>query len=49
MRICLKLWYQFARSCYAQGKMDKAARLFEEASRVRPEDFQGYCPGRKGV
>jgi adenylate cyclase len=33
-------WYQFARSCYAQGKMDKAARLFEEASKVRPEDYQ---------
>ena len=31
--------YFYARDCFAQGKLDKAARLFEQASVVRPEDY----------
>jgi non-specific serine/threonine protein kinase len=31
--------YFYARDCFAQGKLEKAARLFEQASRVRPEDY----------
>ena len=31
-------WYLFARSCFAQGRLEEAARLFEEAEQLRPED-----------
>ena len=31
--------YFYARDCFAQGKLEKAARLFEKASQVRPEDY----------
>ncbi|NIM50631.1 MAG: protein kinase [Gemmatimonadales bacterium] len=31
--------YHYARACFAQGKLEQAARLFEDASRVR-EDYQ---------
>jgi serine/threonine protein kinase/tetratricopeptide (TPR) repeat protein len=33
-------YYLYARSCRIQGKMEKAARLFEDACRVRPGDYQ---------
>lgn len=32
--------YFYARNCYAQGNLGKAARLFEKAWDVKPEDFQ---------
>ncbi|HSP06980.1 MAG TPA: tetratricopeptide repeat protein, partial [Acidobacteriota bacterium] len=32
--------YFYARHCFAQGKLEKAARLYAQASRVRPEDYQ---------
>ena len=34
--------YFYARVSREQGKHDQAARLFEEASRVRPEDYQSF-------
>jgi len=33
-------WYYQARSKVHEGKLDEAARLFERAAEVRPEDFQ---------
>ncbi len=33
-------WYHYARACFIVGKLDKAARLFEQANRVEPDDFQ---------
>ncbi len=33
-------WFHYAKVCSFQGKLDKAARLFEEAARIRPEDYQ---------
>jgi len=35
-------WYFYARQAFAAGDMPKAASLYEEAMRVRPEDF--YSP-----
>ncbi len=32
--------YFYARESFVQGDLEKAARLYEEASRVRPEDYQ---------
>jgi len=32
--------YHHARVCFAQGKLEKAAALFERAARTRPEDYQ---------
>jgi tetratricopeptide (TPR) repeat protein len=32
--------YFFARACLAQGKYEAAARLFEQSSDLRPEDYQ---------
>jgi TolB-like protein/Flp pilus assembly protein TadD len=32
--------YFYARDSFAQGKLDQAIREYEEASRVRPEDYQ---------
>src|SRR4029077_15999148 len=32
--------YFFARACLAQGKYEQAAKLFEQASELRPEDYQ---------
>ena len=32
--------YFYARDCFIQGKLEKAARLYEQASEVRPEDYQ---------
>jgi serine/threonine protein kinase/Flp pilus assembly protein TadD len=33
-------YYFYARTCFQQGKLELAARLFEKASEVRPEEFQ---------
>ncbi|MFQ5511177.1 MAG: protein kinase [Candidatus Krumholzibacteriia bacterium] len=33
-------YYFYARSCRTQGKMEKAAQLFEQACLVKPEDYQ---------
>jgi len=32
--------YFYARDLFVQGRLDEAARQYEEASRVRPEDYQ---------
>jgi serine/threonine protein kinase len=33
-------YYFFARICFVQGKLEKAAHLFEEACKINPEDYQ---------
>jgi tetratricopeptide (TPR) repeat protein len=33
-------YYFYARCCVAQGKMEKAAQLFEQACLVKPDDYQ---------
>jgi TolB-like protein/Tfp pilus assembly protein PilF len=33
-------WYHYGRMCFAAGKLEKAARLFVQANRVAPEDYQ---------
>ena len=33
-------YYFYARNCFAQGLHEQAAHLFEQAMRVRPEDYQ---------
>lgn len=33
-------WFHYGRACFAAGKPDKAARLFEQANRVEPDDYQ---------
>ncbi len=33
-------YYFFARICFVQGKLEKAAELFEQACMVNPEDYQ---------
>lgn len=33
-------WFHYGRACFAAGKLDKAARLFEQANRVEPDDYQ---------
>ncbi len=33
-------WYFYARHSFAQGDLPKAVRLYEQAMRVRPEDYQ---------
>jgi adenylate cyclase len=32
--------YFYARACFAQGKLDEAARLFQRAADVKPDDYQ---------
>jgi serine/threonine protein kinase/Flp pilus assembly protein TadD len=36
-------YYFYARTCFQQGKLEQAAKLFEKASEVRPEDFQAQA------
>jgi adenylate cyclase len=36
-------WYLFARSRFAEGKPLEAARLFEKAAEVRPDEFQAMA------
>lgn len=33
-------WFHYGRTCFTMGKLDKAARLFEQANRVAPDDYQ---------
>jgi adenylate cyclase len=33
-------WFHYARMSFTIGKLDKAARLFEQANRVEPDDYQ---------
>jgi adenylate cyclase len=33
-------YYFYARTCFVEGKLEDAARLYEKASEVRPEDYQ---------
>ncbi|MCH7574457.1 MAG: tetratricopeptide repeat protein [Candidatus Marinimicrobia bacterium] len=33
-------YYLYARTCWAQGKMERTAQLFEKAAEVNPQDFQ---------
>jgi len=33
-------YYFYARSCFSQGKMERAASLFEKASSLNPDDYQ---------
>ncbi len=39
-RTLFEAHYFFARACLAQGKYEQAAKLFQQASEVRPEDYQ---------
>jgi TolB-like protein/Flp pilus assembly protein TadD len=41
--------FLYARVCFAQGKKDAAARLFEEANRIRPEDYQSLLLGAQSI
>ena len=36
-------YYFYARTCFEQGKLEPAARWFEKAAEVRPEDFQAVA------
>jgi adenylate cyclase len=33
-------YYFYGRNCFAQGQMEQAAHLFEQAMKARPEDYQ---------
>jgi len=33
-------WFHYGRMCFTHGKLDKAARLFQQANRVEPDDYQ---------
>ena len=33
-------WFHYAKMCFSIGKLDKAARLFVQANRVAPDDYQ---------
>lgn len=33
-------YYFYARACFAQGKLDQAAALFERAAEIKPDDYQ---------
>jgi len=35
--------YFFARACFAQGKLERAAALFERAAELKPDDYQSVC------
>jgi len=41
--------FLYARVCFSQGKMDEAARLFEEANQVRPEDYQSLLLAAQAI
>ena len=32
--------YFYARACFAQGKFERAAALFERAAEIKPDDYQ---------
>ncbi|AJD44683.1 tetratricopeptide repeat protein [Rhizobium sp. SEMIA 4085] len=33
-------YYFYARACFTQGKLDEAARLFQRAAEIKPDDYQ---------
>src|ERR1700719_1908651 len=33
----------YARACVGQGKLDRAATLFEHAAEIKPDDYQSLC------
>ncbi len=33
-------WYFYARKCFVSGELERAVSLYEQAMRVRPEDYQ---------
>jgi adenylate cyclase len=35
-------YYYYGRSCFKAGHLEKALQLFEQAQRIRPEDYQSY-------
>jgi len=35
--------YFYARACFAQGKLEQAAALFERAATIKPDDYQSCC------
>src|SRR6266566_5238203 len=35
--------YLYARASFAQGDLDRAARLFERAAEIKPDDYQSPC------
>jgi adenylate cyclase len=35
--------YFYARACFAQGKFERAAALFERAAEIKPDDYQSLC------
>jgi adenylate cyclase len=35
--------YFYARACFAQGKLERAAALFERAAEIKPDDYQSLC------
>ncbi len=35
--------YFYARGCFAQGQLERAATLFERAAEIKPDDYQSLC------
>src|SRR6266403_639371 len=35
--------YFYARACFAEGKLERAAALFERAATIKPDDYQSLC------
>lgn len=35
--------YFYARACFAEGKLERAAALFERAAEIKPDDYQSLC------
>jgi adenylate cyclase len=35
--------YFYARACFGQGKLERAAELFERAAEIKPDDYQSLC------
>ena len=36
--------YFYARACFAEGKLERAAALFERAAEIKPDDYQSLMP-----
>jgi adenylate cyclase len=36
-------YYFYARACFAEGKLERAAVLFERAAEIKPDDYQSVC------
>ena len=35
--------YLYGRACFTQGKLERAATLFERAAEIKPDDYQALC------